>query len=191
MFSIYNSTNWELSQKAEKRYPTVPLNSRVICSFPQPHMVTEAPSLTVLVLTKRTVPRSSLANNVWGTWRLPDGSHQYPNFSTSYSVYDHTIGNTPVLVRSPKLSPIGRGWYLDGGPPGNTPFCRLTFSLLSPRANGTRPPMTSFADEVFMAFFHRLHRRDVYQPWKSSTTKTGMTSRMKQLSAGRSPRSKS
>ena len=106
---IRTDTTLDLSQKAEKRCPTVPLHSRVVCSFPQPHMVTEAPSLTVLVLTKRTVPRTSLSNNVWGTRRLPGRSHHYPNFSTSYSVYDHTIGNTPVLVRSPKLSPIGRG----------------------------------------------------------------------------------
>ena len=99
----------DLSQKAEKRCRTVPLQSRVVCSFSQPHMVTEAPSLMVLVLTTRTVRRTSLANKVWQTWRLPVGSHQYLNVCTSYSVYDHTIGNTPVLVRSPKLSLIGRG----------------------------------------------------------------------------------
>ena len=29
------------------------------------------------------------------------------------------------LVRSPKLNPVGRGLYLNGGPPGNTFYCRL------------------------------------------------------------------
>ena len=38
-------------------------------------------------------------------------------------VYDHTTLNTPVLVRSPKLSMVGPGQYLDGWPPGNT-WCR-------------------------------------------------------------------
>ena len=40
-------------------------------------------------------------------------------------VYDHTTGNVPVLVRSPKSSPVGRGEYLAGRPLGNTPCCRL------------------------------------------------------------------
>ena len=40
-------------------------------------------------------------------------------------VYDHTTGNVPVLVRSPKSSPVRRGEYLAGRPLGNTPCCRL------------------------------------------------------------------
>ena len=36
---------------------------------------------------------------------------------------DHTTLNTSVLVRSPKLSSVGRGQYLDGGPLGNTACC--------------------------------------------------------------------
>ena len=48
-------------------------------------------------------------------------------------VNGHTMLKTPVLVRSPKLSNIGRGQYLDGWPLGNT-TCRwqklfLTFYL--------------------------------------------------------------
>ena len=35
--------------------------------------------------------------------------------------------NAAVLVRSPKLSNIGPGKYLDGRPPGNTRCCRLLF----------------------------------------------------------------
>ena len=31
------------------------------------------------------------------------------NFHGKLLVYDHTTGKTPVLVRSPKLSPVGRG----------------------------------------------------------------------------------
>ena len=31
------------------------------------------------------------------------------NFHDKLLVYDHTTGETPVLVRSPKLSPVGRG----------------------------------------------------------------------------------
>ena len=37
------------------------------------------------------------------------------------NVYGHTTLNTPVLVRSPKLSNVGPGQYLDGRPPGNGP----------------------------------------------------------------------
>ena len=39
-------------------------------------------------------------------------------------VYGHTTLNTSVLVRSPKLSNVGPGQYLDGRLPGNT-VCRI------------------------------------------------------------------
>ena len=39
--------------------------------------------------------------------------------------YDHTTLNTPVLVRSPKLSSVGPAQYLDGWPPRNSRCCRL------------------------------------------------------------------
>ena len=49
-----------------------------------------------------------------------------PYFSKhSMNGYDHTMLNTPVLVRSPKLSNIGPGQYLDGRPLGNTRCCSL------------------------------------------------------------------
>ena len=49
-----------------------------------------------------------------------------PYFSKhSMNGYDHTMLNTPVLVRSPKLSNIGPGQYLDGRPHGNTRCCSL------------------------------------------------------------------
>ena len=41
------------------------------------------------------------------------------------NVYGHTTLNTPVLVRTPKLSNVGPGQYLDGRPPRNTGCCRL------------------------------------------------------------------
>ena len=41
------------------------------------------------------------------------------------NVYHHTTLNTPVLVRSRKLSNVGPGQYLDGGPPGNSRCGRL------------------------------------------------------------------
>ena len=44
-------------------------------------------------------------------------------------VYGHTTLNTPVLVRSPKLSNIWPGQYLDGRLPGNTGCRRLLFWL--------------------------------------------------------------
>ena len=44
-------------------------------------------------------------------------------------VYGHTTLNTPVLVRSPKLSNVGPGQYLDGRLPGNTGCRRLLFLL--------------------------------------------------------------
>ena len=44
-------------------------------------------------------------------------------------VYGHTTLNTPVLVRSPKLSNVGPGQYLDGRLPGNTGCRRLLFWL--------------------------------------------------------------
>ena len=47
------------------------------------------------------------------------------HFSTLFVAYGHTTMNTPVLVRSPKLSMVGPGQYLDGSPPGNTWCCRL------------------------------------------------------------------
>ena len=43
------------------------------------------------------------------------------------SVYGHTTLNTPVLVRSLKLSNIEPSQYLDGWPPGNTGCCWLSF----------------------------------------------------------------
>ena len=43
--------------------------------------------------------------------------------------YDHTTLNTPVLVRSLKLSSVGPAQYLDGWPPGNSRCCRLFFNL--------------------------------------------------------------
>ena len=47
-----------------------------------------------------------------------------PFFSKhSMNGYDHTMLNTPVLVRSPKLSSIEPRQYLDGRPPGNTGCC--------------------------------------------------------------------
>ena len=42
-------------------------------------------------------------------------------------VYGHTTLNTPVLVRSPKLSNVGPGQYLDGRLPGNTGCRKLLF----------------------------------------------------------------
>ena len=36
------------------------------------------------------------------------------NFPLVSFVYDHTTGNIPVLVRSPKSSPVGRRQYLAG-----------------------------------------------------------------------------
>ena len=44
-------------------------------------------------------------------------------------VYGHTTLNTPVLVRSPKLSNVGPGQYLDGRLPGNTGCRNLLFCL--------------------------------------------------------------
>ena len=38
---------------------------------------------------------------------------------------DHTTLNTPLLVRSAKLSNVGSSQYLDGWPPGNTRCCWL------------------------------------------------------------------
>ena len=48
-------------------------------------------------------------------------------FYSSY-VYGHITLKTPVLVRSPKLSNVEPGQYLDGWPPGNT-RCRRLFPL--------------------------------------------------------------
>ena len=44
-------------------------------------------------------------------------------------VYGHTSLNTPVLVRSPKLSNVGLGQYLDGRLPGNAGCHILLFWL--------------------------------------------------------------
>ena len=40
----------------------------------------------------------------------------------------HHAENAPVLVRSPKLSSVGLGQYMDGRPPGNT-FMQVRFSF--------------------------------------------------------------
>ena len=45
-------------------------------------------------------------------------------FKLYFVVYDHITLKTPVLVRSPKLSNVEPGQYLDGWPPGNTGCCR-------------------------------------------------------------------
>ena len=45
----------------------------------------------------------------------------------STDVYGHITLKTPVLVRSPKLSNVEPGQYLDGWPPGNT-RCSRHFS---------------------------------------------------------------
>ncbi len=51
---------------------------------------------------------------------------------TSTVAYDHIMLKTPVLVRSPQLSNVEPGQYLDGWPPGNTGCCRhFTFFFLS------------------------------------------------------------
>ncbi len=51
--------------------------------------------------------------------------------------YGHSTENTPVLVRSPKLSSVAPGQYLDGRPPGN-PGCRSRpfILLLIPKVTG-------------------------------------------------------
>ena len=46
-------------------------------------------------------------------------------------VYGQTTLNTPVLVRSPKLSNVGPGQYLDGRLPGNTVCRRLLFWMIA------------------------------------------------------------
>ena len=43
---------------------------------------------------------------------------------------DHTTLNTPLLVRSAKLSNVGSSQYLDGWPPGNTRCCWLEVFIL-------------------------------------------------------------
>ena len=40
-------------------------------------------------------------------------------------VYGHITLKTPVLVRSPKLTNVERGQYVDGWPPRNTACCRF------------------------------------------------------------------
>ena len=51
------------------------------------------------------------------------------NFRFTY-VYGHTTLKAPVLVRSPKLSNVGPGQYLDGWPPGNTGCSRHSFLFI-------------------------------------------------------------
>ena len=64
-----------------------------------------------------------------GGWVTHD-QYIYSRKEHSY-VYGHTTLKTPVLVRSPKLSNVGPGQYLDGWPPGNTGCSRLFhFSFL-------------------------------------------------------------
>ena len=46
-------------------------------------------------------------------------------------VYGHTTLNTPVLVRSPKLSNVGPGQYFDGRLPGKTGCRKLLFWMNS------------------------------------------------------------
>ena len=46
-------------------------------------------------------------------------------------VFGHTTLNTPVLVRSPKLSNVGPGQYLDGRLPGKTGSRKLLFWMNS------------------------------------------------------------
>ena len=42
-----------------------------------------------------------------------------------------TNGKTPVPVCSPKLSPVGRGWYLEGWPSSRPPILKSISSLLN------------------------------------------------------------
>src|SRR5579859_5837701 len=55
----------------------------------------------------------------------PDSSGQGCCLWSWFSANGHTTLKAPVLVRSPKLSNVGLGEYLDGRPPGNTRCCWL------------------------------------------------------------------
>ena len=62
----------------------------------------------------------------------------------------HITLNTPVLVRSLKLSNVESSQYLDGWPPGNTGCCWLLFFVL----------FTHFSP-LFWSIFARLHLSQV------------------------------
>ena len=74
--------------------------------------------------------RNKFKRCVLWPWMIQFSARQILLFHPHFFIYGHTIGKAPVLVRSPKLSPIGPGQYLDGWPPGNTWCCSLNFLLI-------------------------------------------------------------
>ena len=118
----------QLSQKAEKRCPKWPTTARVLhCSYTQ--------DMVVLLQTRLPCPECQPASDTTQQQAFPsDGSghsslccsaatnqptrqvtlsfnspYKTANFRYDFPVYDYTTGKTPVLVRSPKLSSVGRG----------------------------------------------------------------------------------
>ena len=66
--------------------------------------------------------------NFW-RWTNPESGWKKINVSLS-NANGHITLNTPVLVRSLKLSNVESSQYLDGWPPGNTGCCWLLFFVL-------------------------------------------------------------
>ena len=66
--------------------------------------------------------------NFW-RWTNPESGWKKINVSHS-NANGHITLNTPVLVRSLKLSNVESSQYLDGWPPGNTGCCWLLFFVL-------------------------------------------------------------
>ena len=120
---IRTDTTLDLSQKAEKRCPKWPTPVRVLhCSCTE--------DMVVLLQTRLPCPECQPASATTQQQAfLSDGSghstatnqptkqvtlsfnspYKRTNFRDDFLVYDHTTGKTPVLVRSPKLSSVGRG----------------------------------------------------------------------------------
>ena len=125
---IRTDTTLDLSQKAEKRCPKWPTPARVLHGSCTEDMV-------VLLQTRLPCPECQPASATTQQQAfLSDGSghcslccstatnqptrqvtlsfnspYKRANFRDDFLVYDHTTGKTPVLVRSPKLSSVGRG----------------------------------------------------------------------------------
>ena len=81
-------------------------------------------------------------------------------------VYGHTTLNTPVLVRSPKLSNVGPGQYLDGRPPGNTGCCRL-FAVLRSQLIFVTPYFSSIYHTPTLDFTFCKHVLNDFYPLPS------------------------
>ena len=72
---------------------------------------------------------SKLSNHIFFSLDFTIGKTNKMNFNPA-NASGHITLNTPVLVRSPKLSNVESSQYLDGWPPGNTGCCWLTSAFL-------------------------------------------------------------